>query len=519
MSLPRKPGFGCWRALLAGLVTLGLLAAAQAQSGDDANQKKKKATPSASAKRDLGQMPPPVGTFAPAYLSPSGNGAGDTGYVSQKKSAKKKQGAQKNAKDNSAATPSQNQALRNPSIARAQAIASPEVTGTVSPRLRRRVQEEEPYGAVGFHAGAFLITPSVELQRGFDTNALKIPNGPDSWFNAVQGQLQAKSEWTRHELSLDLRGSYTAYTDVEGADRPDLLTLLRARIDVTSVSKIELESKFGLTTENPGSPDAIAAVRRQPNVYAFGQTAAWVQRFNRFEVTAGVGVERNLYESAELTNGASLSLADRDYIQYSARLRGAYEWSPDVKPFVEASVDKRERDLPVDFSGIRRDSDGYVLRGGITFGRTELLSGEVSAGLAHRSYADPSLNDISGLIFDASLIWRATGLTTFRLNASSGIDETSVPGASGVLRREARLTAEHAFRRWLIGSASIGFLTEEYRGAGLVNDYLRSSIALTYYLNRSLALKAEYRNERLFSDTPGQDYTANIGLIGLRLQR
>lgn len=516
--MPRKPSFGCWRALLAGIATLALVAAVQAQSGDDQDQKKKKNAPATT--RNLGQTPPPVGTFAPPYLSPPGNGAGKTGFVSQKKSsARKKQTTQKNTKEGPAGAPTQGQVQRNPSLARAQQIASPEVTGTVSPRLRRRVQEEEPYGAVGFHAGALLVTPVIELQSGWDSNALRIPNGPGSWFNGLQGQLQAKSEWTRHEVTLDLRGSYTAYTDVEGADRPDLLTVLRARIDVTSLSKIELESKFGLTTENPGSPDAIASVRRQPNVYAFGQSAAWVQRFNRFEVTMGAGVERNIYDSAELTNGTSLSLADRDYIQYSARLRGAYEWSPDVKPFVEASVDRRERDLPVDFSGIRRDSDGYALRGGISFGRKEILSGEISAGFAHRTYADPSLNDISGLIFDSSLVWRATGLTTFRLNASSGIDETSVPGASGVLRHEARLVAEHAFRRWLIGSASIGFLREDYRGAGLVNDYLRSSIALTYYLNRSLALKGEFRNERLFSGTPGQDYTANIGLIGLRLQR
>ncbi len=513
--MPRKPGFSCWRALLAGLATLALLAAAQAQTSDDTNQKKKKATP--SAMRDLQQSPPPVGTFAAPFNAPPGNGSGQTGFVSLKKApAKKKQAQQKNAP---ASSPTQGQAQRNPSVARAEAIASPEVTGTVSPRLRRRVQEEEPYGAVGFHAGVFLITPTIELQRGFDSNALKIPNGPNSWFNALQGQLQAKSEWTRHEVTLDLRGSYTSYTDVEGADRPDLLTLLRARIDVTSLSKIELESKFGLTTENPGSPDAVASVRRQPNVYAFGQNAAWVQRFNRFEITAGVGIERSLYEGAELTNGMSLSLADRDYMQYSARLRGAYEWSPDVKPFLETSIDKRERDLPVDFSGIRRDSDGYTLRGGITFGRKELLSGEISAGFAHRSYVDPSLSGISGLIFDSSLVWRATGLTTFRLNASSGIDETSVPGASGVLRREARVIAEHAFRRWLIGSASIGYLSEEYKGTGLVNDYLRSSVALTYFLNRSLALKGEYRNERLLSNVPGQDYTANIGLIGLRLQR
>lgn len=451
------------------------------------------------------------------------NGAGQTGYVSQKKKAppKKKQ-AQKKIIQTPPAPPAEpNLIVRNPSLLRAQqTTASPEITGTISPLRRRRPpQDDEPFGASGFHAGAFLLRPSIELQAGFDSNAEKVANGKGSWFETVQGQLQGKSEWQRHEMTFDLRGAYTAYDSVDGVDRPDVQALVKTRLDVAARTKIELESKFSLTTENPGSPDAIASVRRQPNVYTFGQTAALVQHFNRFELTAGVGIERNVYENAELTNGTVTSLADRDYNAYSVRLRGTYEWSPDVKPFVEVSMDRRERDLPVDFSGVMRDSDGYTLRAGITFGRKDWLYGDVSIGFSHRSYADPSLADVQGMIYDASLVWLATGLTTFKLNAASGIDETSVPGASGVLRHEAKLTIEHALRRWLVASVSVGWLSEEYEGTSLVNDYLRTSAALTYSLSRSLALKGEFRNERLFSNVAGQDYTANIGLIGIRMQR
>lgn len=451
------------------------------------------------------------------------NGAGQTGYVSQKKKAppKKKQAQKKSIQTPPVPPAEPNLIARNPSLLRAQqTTASPEITGTISPlRRRRQPQDDEPFGAPGFHAGAFLLRPSIELQAGYDSNAEKVANGKGSWFETVQGQLQGKSEWQRHEMTFDLRGAYTAYDSVDGVDRPDVQALVKTRLDVAARTKIELESKFSLTTENPGSPDAIASVRRQPNVYTFGQTAALVQHFNRFELTAGVGIERNVYENAELTNGTVTSLADRDYNAYSARLRGTYEWSPDVKPFVEVSMDRRERDLPVDFSGVMRDSDGYTLRAGITFGRKDWLYGDVSIGFSHRSYADPSLADVQGMIYDASLVWLATGLTTFKLNAASGIDETSVPGASGVLRHEAKLTIEHALRRWLVASVSVGWLSEEYEGTSLVNDYLRTSAALTYSLSRSLALKGEFRNERLFSNVAGQDYTANIGLIGIRMQR
>lgn len=488
----------------AGLCALAFVSAAQAQTNTEI-------VPSIADR--LLDSPRVTGAVPPS-------GAGQTGYVSQKKKAqpKKKQAQKKNIE---APLADPNLAARNPSLLRAQqTTASPEITGTITPLRRRRPpQDDDPYGPVGIRTGAFLLRPSVELQSGYDSNAQKVVNGKGSWFETYQGALQAQSQWQRHELTLDLRGSYTAYNDVDGVNRPDAQGILRGRIDVSSLSKIELESKFGLTTYYPTSPDAVASVRRQPNVYSFSQTAAYVQRFNRFEITTGVGIERDIYENAELTNGTSLSLEDRNYNAYSARLRGAYEWTVDVKPFVEVSVDRRERDLPVDFSGIMRDSDGYTLRAGITFGRKDWLYGDVSIGFAHRSYADPSLSDVQGLIYDASLVWLASGLTTFRLNAASGIDETSVPGASGVLRHDAKLTVEHALRRWLVASASIGWTSEKYEGTPLVNDYLRTSAALTYSLNRSLALKVEYRNEQYFSSVAGQDYTANIGLIGIRMQR
>jgi hypothetical protein len=508
------PVSGCWRALSAGLCALGVVAFAQAQSGDDLLQKKQ-ATPRAVID-NLIDSPRVTGAVVTS-------GAGDTGFVSQKKQAppKKSRTQKKTQKKRANAPPPADDKLaaRNPSLQRAQ-VVSPETTGSISPLRRRLLRpEEEPFGPIGFYSGAFLLKPSVELQTGYDSNAERTANGKGSWFNTLQSSLNAQSQWQRHELVLDLRNSYTRYYDVDGADRPEVQASLRGRIDVTSLAKIELESKFALTTERAGSPDAIASVRRQPNVYGFGQNAALVQRFNRFEVTAGVGIERNLYENAELTNGTTVSLADRDYTAYSARLRGAYDLTPDTKTFVEASVDRRERDLPVDFNGIMRDSDGYTLRAGFSFGRKDWLFGEISAGIAHRSYADPLLRDVTGPVLDARLTWVPTGLTTFRLNAASGIDETSTLGASGVMRHDVRLTMDHALRRWLIGSLGVGWLREEYEGTALVNDYLRISAALTYSLSRSLALKAEYRNEKFFSSVAGQDYTANIGLIGIRLQR
>jgi hypothetical protein len=201
------------------------------------------------------------------------------------------------------------------------------------------------------------------------------------------------------------------------------------------------------------------------------------------------------------------------------RLRGSYELTPGVRPFAETGVDRRVFDLPVDFNGIRRGSDGWFARAGFAFERKGFLTGEISAGYMARTYRDPTLPNIAGLIFDSSLVWTASALTKVTFAASSTIDETFVAGASGLFRHEARLTVEHEYRRHLIGTASIGYGIEDYIGAGLDDRRLRASLGVIYYLNRTLAWRGELRHERLFSNVPGQDYTANVALVGLRLQR
>jgi hypothetical protein len=136
-----------------------------------------------------------------------------------------------------------------------------------------------------------------------------------------------------------------------------------------------------------------------------------------------------------------------------------------------------------------------------------------------RTYKDPTLRDLSGLIVDGSLIWAASGLTTAKLTAVSRADETTLSGASGVLRRDLGLQVDHAFRRWLIGTARMGVGLDGYEGVSREDKRYLAALALTYKLSPLWYLRGELRREWLRSNTPGVDYTADIALIGLKLLR
>ncbi|MSP47684.1 MAG: hypothetical protein EXQ83_18035 [Xanthobacteraceae bacterium] len=123
------------------------------------------------------------------------------------------------------------------------------------------------------------------------------------------------------------------------------------------------------------------------------------------------------------------------------------------------------------------------------------------------------------MIFDASLKWDTTGLTTATLTASSRGEETVVPGWSGALRRDVGIQVDHAFRRWLIGTVKFGTGFDEYVGADRNDTRTSLGAALTYKFNCDLSLKGEYRYDWLRSNVTGVDYNASVILIGLKLQR
>ena len=379
--------------------------------------------------------------------------------------------------------------------------------------------EADPFAPVGIRTGALIWRPAVELTGGYDTNPARVTNGNGSPLFTVAPELLLRSDWTRHELRADLRGSYTSYTSKSSLDRPFVDAKVAGRIDVSRQSRIDLESRFLLSTDNPGSPDLQADLAKLPIFTTLGASAGGAHRFNRLEIAAKGNVDRTSYRESTLTDGSTVSNDDRNYGQYGGLLRGSYEITPGIKPFAEIGADARVHDLAVDSSGFRRDSRGVTAKGGSTFELTPLLTGEAALGYLTRSYDDPRLPELGGLLVDASLVWSASALTDVKFTARTSIDETRLPGVSGTFRRDVGLQVNHAFRHWLIGTVKLGYGLDNYRGSERTDERYLASAALIYKFTRTAQIKGEVRQEWLRSTESGNDYSASIFLLGLRLQR
>ena len=330
-----------------------------------------------------------------------------------------------------------------------------------------------------------------------------------------------QSDWGRHSLTADITGSYTEFTEnlVPSLNIPFLNSKIDGRIDVTRDTQVSLEQRLIIASDNPGSPNLQAQLARLPPNQDVGDTLGIAQQFTRLSLSLKGTFDRATYDPSELTNGQSASNSDRNFDQYAGIFRVGYELDPGLKPFLEVQEDQRIHDEQFDRNGLQRDSVGTTAKLGTGVDLFGSLTGEMALGYVERTYQDPTLPQVSGVIADGTLLWKPTGLTTAKLTASSQVYETVLAGASGELSRDLNVEVDHAFRSWLIGALKVGYGTDDYVGLPLSDNRYFVSVGLTYIFTRELQMRAELRQDWLNATETGFSYTATTFLLGLRLQR
>jgi hypothetical protein len=474
----------------------------------------------------------------PTYGLAAASGASSSGYDSLNRTRKKPKFYPGQARPRRAPGPGSRAAATSagsipPSESAHKTPIPPATAGTVAgqrPRKRLRI-DDDPFGAVGDYAGGFLIKSAVELGGGYDSNPRRtfVPKG--SPFYVVAPEFLAVSDWKRHAVVADLRGSFTGYGNTfpppaDGTissapvdiDRPDFTGHIDGRLDVSHDTRLLGQMRLRVSTDNPGSPNIQAGLAKYPIFATLGGTVGVDQNFNRLQLSAGGTVDRTVYTDSKLTDGTSTGNDDRNFNQIGGVGRVSYDLLPGVKPFAEIEGDSRVHDVKLDRSGFQRDSSGGYVKAGSSFEFSRLLTGEISVGFAARDYVDPRLDRLQGLLTSASLTWTATPLTTAKFYSTTSIDETTVPGVSGVLTHVYTVEADHDFRRWLTAIGKFTWGSLDYQGDGRRDRIYTISGDLVYKMTRNLWVKATLRRDWLDSNLPGNSTASTVAMLGLRVQ-
>jgi hypothetical protein len=380
------------------------------------------------------------------------------------------------------------------------------------------MMEEDPYEPKGIKVGNFILKPAFEMTSGFDSNPGRVPRGAGSAFVSVAPVLLVRSQFDQHLLNADVRVSYIDYAKLRQLSRPTVDAKVNGRYDISDTFALNGEGHVAVDADDPGTPRFAGRFARIPLASTVGGSAGVTKKFEDFEVSTKAAIDRVAFQNAPLVDGQIVSNADRNFNQYASQSRVTYNLTPEIRPFVDVTVDRRVHDIAVDAEGFRRDSTGTAVEAGVTFAYADKLTGDVAVGYLTRRYQDPMLKPVSGFIADASLNWQFAKETAISLGAKSQVVEITEPGISGVLKRDVTVSVEHQFQPWLVGTFLAGYGQDAFTGTTRVDDRYVVELGMLYKFSRLLQLRTSVRREETRSNVKENNLSATVVQVGARVQ-
>lgn len=379
--------------------------------------------------------------------------------------------------------------------------------------------EINPYAPLGIRSGMFILRPSIEQGVRATSNAKNSNSGKSGVLSETQLRLDIQSDLPRHAAFLNLAGNWNKSISGEDVSEPFFLLNSGLQFDLDALSRLDLGFDYMVRRESASSPNALALASENPLVHTLTGKIGIGREGSLLFGRADAQYDRNIYGDATLIDGDSLSQGDRNNNFLSAKLRGGFQLSAALKPFVEVEAGKRIYDDKYDHNGFQRSGDQYAASAGLMFDLGEKFNGEFSAGYLRATLDDYRLQAVEGLAFNAAVNWSPRRGTDVTLNARTLVDSATTADVSGSLLYLAGLEVRHSLRSNLMLTAGVDTRIRDNKDNTGYDYTYGVQLGTTYWINRFVALNARLRHEQLNSDVAGREYKSNSIYVGLKLQR
>lgn len=386
--------------------------------------------------------------------------------------------------------------------------------------VRDPPEEEDPYAAQGIRVGGFLLFPELAVESVYNDNIFLSPARPEGdWALELTPSLSLRSDWSRHSLEANVSGVRSYHEEFETENDETFSANVTGQIDIRRDTNIIASTGYSKSLEDRGSNDfpsnaaERAATRNRDASFEGNHT------LNRVTLTLRGELSDENFDNSVASDGSTIDNSERDFTEQRLTGRVAYEFQPGVQAFVEASTNDRDFERKTDSNGLLNGSSGHEVQAGLAFKLTGKLTGEASAGYALQTPDEPTLKDVNGLIFNAALEYKATALTTLRLDAASEVEETTSADSAGSINRSVEFSVEHRPRRNIILGASIAYENEKFSGTNETVEDVTAGMTGEYLFTPSVGLIVSYEHGESISSTPGSDYSTDEVRMGMRFRR
>ncbi|WP_257098712.1 outer membrane beta-barrel protein [Pseudovibrio flavus] len=386
--------------------------------------------------------------------------------------------------------------------------------GIVNPRPNEVFDgETQRDQARGLRLGSYLFLPQLSQWVGWTDNAQNASGGEPDAFITTDVAFTLLSDWDRHQFSTAFRGSYEAFSKDPDSNVPEGSLRSDLRLDLGNQWNVNLGADYGLSQENRASPENPVLDGKPNSIQEFGADISVNKELRNLNVGARAGVDRVEY-------GGSSSSTSRDNTVFDGSLRLAFDSGAMLSPFVEGGgLVRRYQHQSSTPSSFDRDTEGYFIRGGFTLDRGDKVQAQASVGWREETPKDARLNDLSGLLVDASLVWSPTRRNTVTGTIATNFYGTNIDDSAGSILYSGELSLAHQFHEDFVGDATLGYSIRDYEGVSISEEEFSGSIGLEYAFSDYAAVVGRYTFSSFDSSEPNSDYTSSTIEAGLRLRR
>jgi len=379
--------------------------------------------------------------------------------------------------------------------------------------------DETPFRPVGMRVGNFVLRPTLEQGLTGTTNADYSVDGSKALLSETTLRLNAASDWSRNSLVFDAFGTYRK--SLAGEEISDFRGAAVGTFELDLTDEWTASAVLGYETapETAASPVTIVGVLDEPIRQTVKGSIGIEKDAGKARLAVTASVESDTYGDATLIDGTILSQEDRDSTLAMVTLRGGYEISPALVPFVEVEGGRRFYREDEDSAGFSRSGDIVGARGGVEVDFNEKLAGEISAGWIRESFEDDSLAPVEGPTLSALLSWSPERMTKVDAMASTILEGSTDPGESGSMLYLGELAVERQVRSNVTAKGIIGGGYRDYTGEDGHDILFNAELGATWWLNRYAGISGRWRYESQTSTDEDRNFNSNSIFLGLKVQR
>lgn len=405
--------------------------------------------------------------------------------------------------------PSFKQLLLTTAIA---ATLAPIATAQDNPFTRGRyvdvtTRSQPDFDPQPIRSGAFVITSSLGVSAEYSDNVFVTPaNEEGDTILRITPRVQARSDWTVHELAVGGSVNHREYLDFSSENATDYNLFANGRIDVSRDFQVRIGADHAHITE----PRYAAASSSTSEPASFDRSSVFAQaiyRSDRIQLQGTVGTSTEDFDQA-----AQSLIRDNDTTYVDARV--SYAISPDVAVFVQT----RQSDL--EYTQNDRDGTQSTVDAGVNFELSAPFRGEIAVGTFKDERDNPLYGDVDGLNVRGNLMWFPTELTTVTFLANRGVFDPGLASSATAVNTAFGIRVDHELLRNVLLFGNLRQETNEYEGTTIdrEDDALSLAVGGAYKMNRNMHLEFQLSSRTQDSSglNAGPDGDENVVSAGIR---